>query len=722
MVKTSVKIESSLLALCLALVSSFAAKHDAVALTSKSYPTTNKIEQIDDYHGIKINDPYRWLEKPDTPETKAWVQAQNALTNKFLATIPQRKLIKERLTKLWNYERFGIPFFDGGLYFFNKNSGLQNQSVLYVTESLKKAPRVLLDPNLLSKDGTVAISGYDVSQDGKYLAYGTATSGSDWEEWRVRDIKTGKDLSDKVNWVKFSAASWTADGKGFFYSRYDQPNESSKLQDVNYFQKLYYHKLGTPQDQDQLAYERKDQKKWGFSGVVTDDGKYLVIEVWEGTDPKNRLFYKDLSKPQSEVVELLNKADARYSFIDNNGPTFYVRSELNAPKGKVIAIDTSRSTKDKIESTEIIPQAQDSLDSVACVGKHFICTYLKDARSQVKLFNLAGASAGELSLPGIGAVAGFTGKLKDKETFYSFTGFTIPTTIFRLDIPTKKSQVVFKPKVDFNPHDYTTKQVFVTSKDGTRIPMFISSRKDLKLKGQNACDLYAYGGFANSLTPNFSVARLVWMEMGGVYAVANLRGGSEYGEDWHQAGMKFKKQNVFDDFAACAKWLITNKYTSKEKLAISGGSNGGLLVGATITQHPELCAAAISAVGVYDMLRFHKFTIGWAWASEYGSSDNEAEFKNLLAYSPLHNVKKGTKYPAILFTTADHDDRVVPGPHSFKFVSTLQEAQAGNAPILIRIDVKAGHGMGKPTHKRIAEIADEYAFLVKVLNMHPAKL
>ncbi|MCG3162674.1 MAG: Prolyl endopeptidase [Acidobacteria bacterium] len=691
-----------------------------------TYPQAKKVDQIDDYHGVKVADPYRWLENPDSADSRAWIEAENKLTFGFLNEIPERAKIKERLTRLWNYEKYGPPFKEGGRYFYFKNDGLQNQSVLYTLKSLDGEPRVLLDPNKLSADGTVALSGYAVSEDGKYLAYGLSTSGSDWQEWKVREIETGNDLSDSIKWVKFSGASWTTDGKGFFYSRYDEPNEKTKLEDANYYQKLFYHRLGAPQSEDILVYERKDQKEWGFNGQVTEDGRYLIVSVWQGTDPKNLVFYKDLrngtasgsERADNKVIELINEFEAAYNFIGNDGSVFWFRTDKEAPRGRVIAIDTAKPARANWK--ELVPQAAETLEGVSLVGDHFIASYLKDARAQIKLFDLAGKFVREVELPGIGAAAGFGGKRKDSETFYAFTSFTTPTTIYRYDVKTGRSEVYRQPKVDFKPSDYETKQVFYKSKDGARVPMFITHKKGLKLDGQNPTLLYGYGGFSVSLTPAFSISNLVWMEMGGVYAQPNLRGGAEYGEEWHLAGTKSKKQNVFDDFISAAEWLIANKYTSTPKLAISGGSNGGLLVGACVTQRPDLFGAALPAVGVMDMLRFHKFTIGWAWTSDYGSPDNPEDFKALYAYSPLHNIKPGVKYPATLITTADHDDRVVPA-HSFKFAATLQAAQAGDAPTLIRIETKAGHGAGKPTSKIIEEISDSWGFLARVLGMKPGK-
>jgi prolyl oligopeptidase len=682
-------------------------------IKTNNYPEARKSDQTDDYHGVKVADPYRWLEDLDSAETRAWVEAENKLSFGFLESIPERTAIKDRLTKLWNYEKYGIPFKEGHRYFYTRNSGLQNQAVLYTVPSLDAQPQMVLDPNTLSTDGTVALSGLQVSPDGKLLAYSLSASGSDWQEWKVRDVETSKDLSDDLKWVKFSGASWTRDGKGFFYSRYDEP-KSDTLKGTNYFQKIYYHKLGTPQSDDVLVYERPDQKDWLFNGTVTEDGNYVIITVFQGTDVKSRIYYKDLKAKDSAVVKLLDDFDAAYSFVGNEGPRFFFQTDLQAPRSKVIEVNVSKPARDNWKV--IVPEGKETLQSTSFVNNKFIANYLKDAYTQVKVYDTAGKLVNEVAFPGIGSADGFGGHATDKETFYSFTGFTTPTTIYRYDMTTGKSTVFRQPKVDFNPADFETKQVFYTSKDGTKVPMFITHKKGLKLDGNNPTYLYGYGGFSISMSPGFSVGNLVWMEMGGVYAQPNLRGGGEYGEEWHQQGMKLKKQNVFDDFIAAAQWLIDNKYTSTPKLAIGGGSNGGLLVGAALTQRPDLFGAALPAVGVMDMLRFQKFTIGWAWVSDYGSSDNAEDFKALYAYSPLHNIKPGTSYPPTLITTADHDDRVWPG-HSFKFAAALQAAQAGRAPILIRIETKAGHGAGKPTTKIIEEIADRWAFLVKTLNM-----
>ncbi len=679
-----------------------------------TYPAARRAEQVDTYHGVAVPDPYRWLEELDSAETKAWVLAENKVTFGYLEGIKGRAALKERLTALWNYERYGVPYKEGGRYFFTRNDGLQNQAVLYTVPSLDQAPVVLLDPNTLSKDGTVALAGTSVSEDGRYLAYGLAEAGSDWNTWKVRSVDTAKDLPDVLRWVKFSGASWTKDGKGFFYSRYAEPVPGAELKNVNLDQKIYYHKLGTPQAEDALVYERKDQPEWLLHGTVTEDGRYLVIGVAQGKTVNTGLFYRDLTTPGAPVVELLAKFDAQYRFVGNDGPVFWVQADRDAPRGRVYAIDTRKpEPKDWVT---VIKESKDALQGVGVVGERFFAAYLQDARSVVRTFDLRGKPLAEVELPGIGSVGGFDGKRKDTETFFFFTSYTVPTTIYRYDVATGKSGVFRAPKVDFDTLAYETRQVFVTSKDGTRVPLFLTHKKGLSLDGRNPTLLYGYGGFNIPLTPAFSISNLAWLERGGVYAVANLRGGGEYGLSWHMAGTKLQKQNVFDDFIAAAEWLIANKVTSTPRLAISGGSNGGLLVGAALTQRPELFGAAVPAVGVMDMLRFHKFTIGWAWVSDYGSSDDPREFAALRAYSPYHNLKKGTCYPPTLVTTADHDDRVFPA-HSFKFAAALQEAQECDKPTLIRIETRAGHGAGKPTDKIIEEAADVWAFLIRALGM-----
>lgn len=678
------------------------------------YPGSRRTKDGDTIHGVRVPDPYRWLEDVDSAQTQSWIKAENQVTFEYLNHIPAREKIRQRITELWNYEKYGVPFKWGERYFFTRNDGLQNQSVLYWIESLEAEPRVLLDPNQLSEDGTIALTGYAAGEDGKLLAYGLSASGSDWQEWRVREVDSGRDLEDHLKWAKFSIASWTHDGKGFFYSRYDEPKEGMAYKGANYYHKLYYHRIGTPQSEDELVYERPDHKDWGFDGRVTDDGRYLLISVWKGTHRENGVFYKDLQAEDGEVVELLEGFDARYVFAGNDGPVFYFTTDLDAPMSRVVAIDITRPDRSNWKQT--IPESPDALQSVSLVHDMFIASYLHDAHSLVRVLDKSGRIVREVELPGMGTVEGFGGRCTDRETFYLFTGFTTPGTIYRYDAETGQSTVFRKPEVGFDPDAYVTEQVFYRSKDGTRVPMFISHKKGLKRDRNNPTYLYGYGGFDISLTPAFSVGNLVWMEMGGLLAQPNLRGGGEYGKSWHEAGMKLKKQNVFDDFIAAAEWLIENEYTSRPKLAIAGRSNGGLLVGACLTQRPDLFGACLLGVGVLDMLRFHEFTIGWAWTSDYGSPEDVKEFEALLAYSPYHNVKPGTAYPATLITTGDHDDRVFPA-HSFKFAAALQAAQAGAAPTLIQIDTKAGHGLGKPTAMLIEEMADGWAFLVQVLGM-----
>ncbi len=682
-----------------------------------TYPETRKVDVVETLHGVEVADPYRWLEDLDGEETKAWIEAQNKLTFSFLEQIPKRQVIENRLTKIWNFERFGAPFKRGGRYFYSYNAGLQPQSVWYVTEQLDQPGRVLLNPNELSTDGTVSVSSFSVSEDGKLLAYGLSDGGSDWVTIRVKSVDTGEDLPDVIKWVKFSGASWLKDGSGFYYSAYDEP-KGNKLNEANFFQKLYFHKLGTPQSDDRLIYENKEEKDWGFGGSVTDDGRYLIITVWQGTDRKNRVYYIDLAAGKGEVVKLLDNFDARYDLIDNDGPLFWFFTDKDAPRGRVIAVDTGK--PEPTNWRDVIPQADEPLESISCVGGQFIAEYLRDAQSYVRRFALDGTPLGNLDLPGLGSVGGFGGRRDETETFYTFTSFATPATIYRYDVPSGRSEIWRQPKVDFDPGAFESRQVFYTSKDGTRVPMFIVHKKGLKLDGNNPTYLYGYGGFNASMTPYFSVSNVVWMELGGVFAMPNLRGGGEYGKAWHDAGRLKNKQNVFDDFIAAAEWLIANKYTRPERLAIGGGSNGGLLVGAAMTQRPELFSAVICQVGVMDMLRFHKSTIGWAWVSDSGSPDDAEMFPVLRAYSPLHNLKPGTSYPATLLVTGDHDDRVVPW-HSFKFAAALQAAQAGDAPTLIRVETRAGHGGGKPTAKIIAETADRWAFLVQVLGMSSAQ-
>jgi len=689
------------------IINTLTAKGDTL-----SYPDSKPGKTIDILHDIKVPDPYRWLEDLNSDQTSTWVKAQSSLTDSYLDAIPGRKALENHLTKLWNVERLGVPSFEGGYYFFSKNNGLQNQSVLYSTKSLDLEPTVLLDPNKLSKDGTVALNSYEVSPNGKYLAYSTSASGSDWVEWKVREISSGKDLSDHLKWSKFSGASWAKNSKGFYYGRFPTPKNGEEMMAQNIHKKIYFHEIGKPQNEDLLVYERPNQPKQGLYAWVTEDGKYLLIQVSQGTDTKNGLFYKDLRNPTSKVIELLSDFDASYDFVTNLGSKFIIRTDLNAPKQKVISIDINEPLSDRWET--IIPESTETLRSVSHIGGLFIANYLKDARTEIRRFKTNGNPLPPVKLPGLGTAAGFGGKSDQTETFYYFTSFTSPGAVYRYDV-TRNASTLFKaPETQFNRDHYESRQIFATSRDGTKIPMFIVSKKNLKLDGKNPTLLYAYGGFNISLRPSYSPATIAWLDLGGIYVMANLRGGGEYGEEWHQAGMKLKKQNVFDDFIACAEHLISKKFTSSKKLSIAGGSNGGLLVGACMVQRPELYGACLPAVGVMDMLRFHKFTIGWAWQAEYGKPDDPDDFKNLLKYSPYHNLKPNN-YPATMVITSDHDDRVVPS-HSYKFAAALQSSQNGSAPTLIRIESKAGHGAGTPTSKRIEAIVDKYAFLAKALG------
>ena len=677
-----------------------------------SYPDSKPGETVDTLHGIRVPDPYRWLEDLNSDQTAAWVKAQSSLTNSYLDAIPGRQVLKNHLTKLWNVERLGVPSFEGGSYFFSKNNGLQNQSVLYSTKSLGIEPTVLLDPNTLSSDGTVALKSYEVSPDGKYLAYSTSASGSDWVEWQVREISSGKDLSDHLKWSKFSGVSWSKDSKGFYYGRFPKPKGGDEMIAKNIHKKIYYHEIGTPQDEDLLVYERPNEPKQGLYAWVTEDGKYLLIQVSQGTDTKNGLFYKDLTNPTSKVIELLADFDASYDFITNLGSNFIIRTDLKAPKQKVVSIDLNAPISTQWKT--IIPESKETLRSVSHIGGLFIANYLKDARTEIRRFKTDGSPLPPVKLPGLGTATGFGGKSNRNETFYYFTSFTSPGAVYRYDIARNASTLFKAPKTQFDRDNYESRQIFATSRDGTKIPMFIVYKKSLKLDGNNPTLLYAYGGFNISLRPSYSPATIAWLDLGGIYVMANPRGGGEYGEEWHEAGMKLKKQNVFDDFIACAEHLISKNFTSSKKLSIAGGSNGGLLVGACMVQRPELYGACLPAVGVMDMLRFHKFTIGWAWQAEYGKPDELDDFKNLLKYSPYHNLKPNN-YPATMVITSDHDDRVVPS-HSYKFAAALQSAQKGPAPTLIRIESKAGHGAGTPTSKRIEAIVDKYAFLSKSLG------
>lgn len=679
-----------------------------------TYPETLKTDTVDVYFGTEVADPYRWLEDDNSAETAAWVTAQNEVTDAYLAKIPYRDQIRERLTALWNYPRYGVPFKKGGYYFFFKNDGIQNQSVLYIQDSLKGEARVFLDPNKLSEDGTTSLGTYSVSKDGKYFAYAISKAGSDWNEIYVMETATGKQLTDKLEWVKFSGISWRENG--FYYGRYDKPADGGALSSKNEYKKVYYHNIGDPQEKDELIYENRNYPLRGYEVAATDDGRFLVLYETESTSG-NALYVKDLNKANSDFVKIADGFRFDYSFISNQDEKFYLLTNDAAPKYKLVEVDLNAPASANWKP--IIPEKEEVLKSAEVAGGMIISHYMKDAASKAFVHKMDGSLLHEIELPGPGTIAGFEGNKEENEAFFSYTSFIYPSTVFSYDIAANRAEVLYQSEIDFDPSLYESKQIFYTSKDGTRVPMFIVHKAGLKLDGNNPVYLYGYGGFNVSLTPTFSVSRLLFIEQGGVFAVPNLRGGGEYGEAWHRAGTKLQKQNVFDDFIAAAEYLIAEKYTKPEKIAIAGGSNGGLLVGACMTQRPDLFAVALPAVGVMDMLRFHKFTIGWAWTEDYGSSEDSTEFKYLLGYSPLHNLKAGTCYPATLVTTADHDDRVVPA-HSFKFAATLQEHQDCSKPALIRIETNAGHGAGKPISKMIDEATDIWAFTMYNLGMKPA--
>ena len=687
------------------------------------YPESKKISHTDEYFGTKVPDPFQWLENDvrESDEVREWVTQQSAFTADYLADLPFREVIESRITKLWNYEKFGTPSLEGGRYYFSKNDGLQNQSVLYRMDSLyEEEPTVVLDPNKWSDDGTAALSGAELSSDGKYIVYATAVAGSDWSEWKVMEIESGKILDDLIEWTKFSGVSFMPDDKGFIYTRFPEPEEGQDFQSLNKNNRVYYHKIGTSQADDVLVYEDNDNPDWGFAPEISEDGKYMVITVWKGTDDRYQVYFKELKDSElnleSDFTTLIGNFDNEYSFIGNQGSNFFFKTNLNAPNGCVMSVDVAG---DDFNWQVVVPESKDALSGVSFINNSLVCSYLPDAKSGIKIYGLDGSFVRDVELPGIGTASGFGGKQDQRETFYSFSSFATPPSTYRYDMQTGESTLFRQAEVDFNPDDYVVQQVFYESKDGTRVPMFICHAKGVELDGTNPTLLYGYGGFNISLTPSFSVTRLQWMEMGGVFALANLRGGGEYGKAWHKAGTKTTKQNVFDDFIAAAEYLIENKYTSAENLGIQGGSNGGLLVGACMTQRPDLFGACLPAVGVMDMLKFQNWTAGRYWVDDYGSSAASAEeFEALYKYSPYHNLKDGVSYPPTLVTTADTDDRVVPG-HSFKFAARLQEAHEGSNPVLIRIEVSAGHGAGKPTSKRIEETADQWAFLVKHLGMKP---
>lgn len=680
------------------------------------YPKTTKVEQTDTYFGVNVADPFRWLEDDHAAETTKWVEEQNRVTFDYLEKIPYRQQVKARLEKIYNYPKYSQPFRKGESFFFYKNDGLQNQSVLYMQKGLNGKPEVLIDPNAFSADGTVRLTTFALSKDGKYAGYGISRSGSDWQEYYVLEVATKQTLADTLKWVKISGIAWQ--GNGFYYSRYDAPEAGKELSASNEFHKVYYHKIGVPQAQDELVYEdRANPKRFHFAST-TDDERFTILTISDRGKGKdgNALFFRDAAAGQKAFMPIVAEiGEFDFGVIDNVGDKLLIQTNHNAPNSKVMLFDPKHPAENNWQT--IIPEKAEPLQGAAASGGKLFTVYLKDVASRVYVHRLDGSLENEVTLPGLGAANGFGGERDDKFVFYSFTSFTFPPTIYKYDIATRQSSLFRAPEVDFKAADYETKQVFYPSKDGTKIPMFITHKKGLKLNGDNPTLLYAYGGFNIVMMPSFDPLLIAFFEQGGVYAMANLRGGSEYGEKWHEAGMRLKKQNVFDDFIAAAEYLIAAKYTSSQKLAIRGGSNGGLLVGAVMNQRPELFKVAIPQVGVMDMLRFHKFTIGWNWIAEYGSSENEADFKNLYGYSPLHNLKAGVKYPATLITTADHDDRVVPA-HSFKYAATIQEMQAGDNPVLIRIQTKSGHGASS-TAKRIEETADIFSFIFYNMGVTP---
>ena len=685
---------------------------DAPEMPDFSYPQTATVDVTDDYHGTSVADPYRWLEDLDGEETASWIAEQNELSRPYLESLPARTPIQERLTAIWNHERYSSPFKEGDVYFYSRNDGLQNQSVYYRTADPAEDGEVVLDPNSFSKDGTVSLAGLSVSPGARYLAYSTSDGGSDWDTWHVRDLETLEDLDDEIGFTKFTSASWLKDESGFFYSRYPEGQDGTG--DDQQAVSIYFHEVGTQQDQDKLIFSQPEHPRRNPYASVSDDGRFLIYRLQEGY-LENAISYRRLDEPGSGVVPLLDDWDALYSFLGNVGDVFYFRTTLEAPRGKVLAIDLAKPEREHWR--EILPQQEQPLQGIGLVGGKLLAEYLDDVKSRVSVYTSDGEHLRDVDLPGIGSAGGFGGRWDDTETFYSFSSPTVPPAIYRYDIDSGKSELFRKPDIDIDGEAFETQQVFYESKDGTRVPMFLTHRKGLELDGTNPTLLYGYGGFNISLTPSFSLSRMVWIERGGVLAIPNLRGGGEYGREWHLAGANLQKQNVFDDFIAAAEWLIGNGYTQPKKLAIQGGSNGGLLVGAALTQRPDLFGATLPAVGVLDMLRYHLPSANARnWATDYGLSENADEFAAQYAYSPLHNVEPGTCYPPTLVTTADHDDRVVPW-HSFKFGATLQAAQGCENPVLLRVETRAGHGAGTPTWMQIEDIADQYAFLEAMLGM-----
>jgi prolyl oligopeptidase len=677
------------------------------------YPQTRKVDHVDLLHGVKVADPYRWLEDANSPETAEWVKAQNKVTKPYLDSLAERSPIYSKLAQIYNYERYSQVSKAGSRYFWSRHDGKQDRAVLYVSNSLSSEGEVLLDPNKFA-DKTLSLATTSRRKDGKVMAYMLQKAGSDWMEMAFLDVDTKRELPDRLKWVKFSGAAWSEDGTGVYYNRYDEPNEKTRLQDSNINQKAYFHKLGTPQSEDKLIYFRESEKNWMYYPFETEDGKYVMLHIGKGSDRNDAWFYREVKG--DKWVELLPAFDSDYEFIGSEGTRFFFKTSLDAQRGRVIEIDITR--PDKSNWKTLIPESTESLASVSYFTGQFVAEYKKDARTEVRLFDGSGKPAGEVKLPGMGVATGFSGRQDATETFYTFTSYTFPSSVYVFDLKTHRSRLFKQPKVPVDLSQYKTEQVFYTSRDGTRVPMFLTMRKDAKLDGNNAVYLYGYGGFNLPATPTYNPKWMTWLEMGGMIAHPALRGGGEYGREWHLAGTKARKQNVFDDFIAAAEYLVKEKYTQPKKIAIAGGSNGGLLVAAVMLQRPDLFGAAAPAVGVLDMLRFHKFTIGWGWQSDYGSPDNAEDFKAIYAYSPYHNVRPGIAYPPTIVTTADHDDRVVPA-HSFKFISTLQTAQAGEAPVLIRIQTEAGHGAGKPQSMEIDEGADVMAFLAHHVGLKP---
>ncbi len=682
--------------------------------TKLNYPESRKSDSAKEYFGVSVPEPYDWLEDDNSQETKDWVIAQNKVTQSYLQSIPFRQQIKDRFTQLWDYPKVSAPFKSGGIWFSSKNNGLQNQSVIYKLASPEDEGEVFLDPNTLSEDGTVSLANFTISEDGKYCAYGVSRGGSDWSEFYVMDVATRQLLDDHILWAKFSGISWYKDG--FYYTRYPEPKEGDALKGVNEFSKVYYHKVGTSQSADLLVYEDNQHPQWGFGAGVTEDEKYLIISVTESTSG-NAFYVKSMESPSSPFIKIVEDFENEFNVIDHENDTLIVMTNYQAPKYKLIKISVKNFARENWK--DVIPEAEEVLTSVSVISNVMVANYMKDAHDQVKVFDRAGHYKYEVELPFIGSVGGFGGKKEDSFTFYTLTSYISPSTVYKYDIASNTSELFRKSAIDFNTDDYVTEQVFYPSKDSTLIPMFIVYKKGLEMDGNNPALLYGYGGFNISLTPGFSMRPLIWLENGGIYVVANLRGGGEYGEEWHQAGTKLNKQNVFDDFAYAAKYLFAKNYTNPGLLAIMGGSNGGLLVGAVINQYPELFRVAIPAVGVMDMLKYHQFTIGRYWATDYGTSeDSEEMFNYLFAYSPLHNIKSDIDYPAVMVTTADHDDRVVPA-HSFKYIASLQDAYSGDNPVIVRIETDAGHGAGTPTSKSIEEYTDIFAFIYQNIGINP---